>query len=63
LALWSYSMLVKINGEPQKSFEQFQETFKQAFGTDVTTDIHNWFRFANFSNDSSEQQNSTDRAA
>jgi len=56
-------MLVKINGEPQKSFEQFQETFKQAFGTDVTTDIHNWFRFANFSNDSSEQQNSTDRAA
>ena len=56
-------MQVKINGEPQKSFEQFHETFRQAFGSDMTPEMGKWFRFANFSNDSSEQRNSTDDTA
>lgn len=58
----SYSMQVKINGEPQKSFEQFQETFRQAFG-DMTPDVDKWLRLANFSNDSLERRHSTDDAA
>jgi hypothetical protein len=55
-------MQVKINGESQKSFEQFQETFRQAFG-DMTPDVDKWLRFANFSNGSLEQRHSTDDAA
>ena len=55
-------MQVKINGEPQKSFEQFQETFRQAFG-DMTPDVDKGLRFATFSNDSLEQRHSTDDAA
>jgi len=55
--------MVKINGEPQKSFEQFQETFRQAFGRDVTPDMSKWFRFANFSIDSLEQRDATNDVA
>jgi len=53
-------MQVKINGEPQKSFEQFQETFRQAFG-DITPDVDKWLRFANFSNDSLDDTRRTTR--
>jgi len=56
-------MQVRINGEPQKSFEQFQETFRQAFGSDMTPEMSKWLRFANFSNDSLEHRHSTDDAA
>ena len=56
-------MQFKINGEPQKSFEQFREKFRQAFGRDVTPEMGKWFEFANFSNDSLEQLHSTDDAA
>ena len=56
-------MQVKINGEPQQSFEQFREKFRQAFGTDMTPEMGKWFRFANFYNDSLEQRFSTDDAA
>jgi len=55
-------MLVKINGEPQKSFEQFQETFRLSFGGDLTPNMQKWLRSANFSSDSLEQRDSTDGA-
>jgi len=54
-------MVVKINGEPQKSFEQFQATFRRAFG-DVTPDIRTWLLFANFSNDSVQQRDANEEA-
>jgi len=56
-------MQVKINGEPQGSFEQFQETFRQAFGIDMTPDMSKWLGFANFSYDSVEQRDSNEDAA
>jgi len=49
-------MLVKIKGKPQKSFEQFRETFRLAFGRDMTPDLRQWLQFADFSNDSLEQR-------
>ena len=36
-------MQFKINGEPQKSFEQFQETFRQQVGSDLTPEIFDSF--------------------
>lgn len=45
-------MQVKINGEPQKSFEHFRETFRLAFGKDMSPDVQQWLQLANFSNDS-----------
>lgn len=41
-------MLVKINGQPQVSFEQFRETFRETFGRDLTPDERGWFEPANF---------------
>ena len=38
-----YQMLVTINGRPQMSFKQFQETFREAFGRDMTSDERRWF--------------------
>ena len=37
-----YQMLVTINGQPQMSFEQFQQTFTEAFGRDMTPDERKW---------------------
>ena len=31
-----YQMLITINGQPQMSFEQFQEAFREALGRDMT---------------------------
>ena len=38
-----YQMLVTVNGQPQMSFEQFQVTFREAFGRDMTPDERRWF--------------------
>jgi len=56
-------MKVKINGEPQRSFKQFQETFSQAFGRDMTPDLRRWLQSANFSYDSVEQRDANEDAA
>jgi hypothetical protein len=53
-------MLVKINGQPQMSFEQFEKTFRQAFGRDMTSEERMWLRFPSFFNDSAEQRDSKD---
>ena len=36
-------MLLKINGQPQMSFEQFQQTFQDVFGREMTPDERRWF--------------------
>ena len=48
-------MLVKINGQTQRSFEEFELTFKEAFGRDMTPDERKWFGagFSDGSGDSS----------
>ena len=38
-----YQMLITINGQPQMSFEQFQQTFREAFGRDMTPDERRFF--------------------
>ena len=50
------AMSVKINGQQQMSFEQFEETFKQAFGREMTPDERRWLRLSNFLNSDSAQQ-------
>ena len=49
-------MSLKINGQQQMSFEQFEETFKQAFGREMTPDERRWLRLLNFLNSDSAQQ-------
>lgn len=57
-------MLVKINGQPQMSLEQFEETFKEALGRDMTPKERRWlFRLADFSDDAPEQRSLKDQAA
>ncbi|HWY70454.1 MAG TPA: hypothetical protein VNX88_17435 [Terriglobales bacterium] len=41
-------MLIKINGQPQMSFEQFEGTFRQVFGRDMTGDERRWIQLADF---------------
>ena len=41
-----YQMLMTINGQPQMSFEQFENTFKQAFERDMTPDERRLFESA-----------------
>jgi len=50
-------MQVKINGQLQVSFEQFEETFRQAFGRDMTRDERKWLSGADFGNDVDERRN------
>ena len=38
-----YQMLITINGQPQISFEQFQQTFREAFGRSMTPDERKFF--------------------
>ena len=41
-----YQMLITINGQPQMSFDQFQESFTKAFGRDMTEEERTWFKDA-----------------
>ena len=41
-----YQMLITINGQPQMSFDQFQESFREAFGRDMTEEEQTWFKDA-----------------
>ena len=41
-------MLVTINGQRQTSFEQFEETFRQVFGREMTRSELEWLRPADF---------------
>ena len=57
-------MLVKINGRPQMSLEQFEETFREALGRDLTPDERKWlFRIAGFPDDATGQRDLKDRIA
>jgi len=49
-------MLIKISGQPQMSFEQFEKAFRQALGRDMTSEERRWLRIPNFFNDSVEQR-------
>ena len=37
-----FQMLVTVNGQLQMSFEQFEVTFREAFGRDMTPDERRW---------------------
>ena len=41
-------MLVTINGQRQMSFEQFERTFRQVFGREMTRNEREWLRPADF---------------
>ena len=54
-------MLIKINGQQQMSFEQFEETFRHAFGREMTSGERNWFAaLVNSPANPFEQQNSAE---
>ena len=36
-------MLITVNKQPQMSFEQFQKTFRDVFGRDMTPLERKWF--------------------
>jgi hypothetical protein len=39
-------VLIKINGQLQMSFEQFEETFREVYGREMTVEERRWLSTA-----------------